>query len=91
LQNPIPRREAHQIQKEMRQRSTGSILIPSSLLWQELIQPPEDLQEVIDDIGTLAHTDKLHIKSITVAELEGLATAAEYMLDKDDYKAAEEG
>jgi hypothetical protein len=55
IANPIPRREAHQIQKEMQQRSTGSILIPSSLSWQELIQPPEDLQEVIDDIGNL-HT-----------------------------------
>jgi hypothetical protein len=51
---------------------------------------PDDLQDVLDDIATLAHTDKLHIKSITEDELEGVTTAAEYMLDKDDYKAAEE-
>jgi hypothetical protein len=52
---------------------------------------PEDLQEVLDDISTLASTDKLHIKSITEAELEGGTTAAQYTLDKDDYKAAQEG
>jgi hypothetical protein len=55
------------------------------------IDTPEDLQDILSDIGTLAHTDKLCIKSITKAELEGLSTAAEYMFDKDDYKAAEEG
>jgi hypothetical protein len=52
---------------------------------------PDDLQEVLDDIGTLAHTDKLHIKAITEAELEGIPTATEYMLHKGDYKAAEQG
>jgi hypothetical protein len=52
---------------------------------------PDDLQDVLDDISTLASTDKLHIKSITEAELEGVTSAAQYMLDKDDYKAAEEG
>jgi hypothetical protein len=52
---------------------------------------PEDLQEVLDDISTLASTDKLHIKSITETELEGATSAAWYMLDKDDYKAAQEG
>jgi hypothetical protein len=29
--------------------------------------------------------------TITEDELEGIPTAAEYMLDKDAYKAAEEG
>ena len=52
---------------------------------------PDDLQDVLDDIATLASNDKLHIKSITDAELEGATTAAQYMLDKDDYKAAEQG
>jgi hypothetical protein len=42
----------------------------------------------MDNIVSLAQTDKLHIKSITEAELEAVNTAAEYMLDKDDYKAA---
>jgi hypothetical protein len=51
---------------------------------------PEDLQEVLDDISTLASTDKLHIKSITETELRGVTSAARYMLDKDDYKAAQE-
>ncbi len=34
---------------------------------------------------------QLYIKSITEDELEAVSTAAEYMLGKDDYKAAEEG
>jgi hypothetical protein len=52
---------------------------------------PDNLQDILDDIVTLAHTGKLHIKSITEDELEGVTTAAEYILDKDDYKTAEEG
>jgi hypothetical protein len=51
----------------------------------------EDLQGVVDDLVSLARSEKLYIKSITENELEAVNTAAEYMLDKDDYKAAEEG
>jgi hypothetical protein len=65
-------------------------LIPSSVS-SVAGTAPDDLQDVLDDISTLATTDKLHIKSITENELEGVPTAAEYMLDKDVYKAAEEG
>jgi hypothetical protein len=50
----------------------------------------DDMGEIIDDIADLAQTDKLYIKSITQVELE-LQAAAEYMLDKDAYKADEEG
>jgi hypothetical protein len=38
LQNPIPRKEAHQIQKELQQRSTSSIAIPSPISLQQLNQ-----------------------------------------------------
>jgi hypothetical protein len=51
----------------------------------------EDLRGVVDNLVSLAQSDKLYIKSITEAELKDVNTAAEYMLDKDDYKAAEEG
>jgi hypothetical protein len=33
---------------------------------------------------------QLYIKSITKDELKGINTATEYILDKNDYKAAEE-
>jgi hypothetical protein len=45
----------------------------------------------VDDLVSLAQSDKLYIKSITESELKHVNTAAEYMLDKDDYKATEEG
>ena len=51
----------------------------------------EDLREVVDDLVSLARSEKLYIKSITEDELKDFNTATEYMLDKDDYKAAEEG
>jgi hypothetical protein len=51
----------------------------------------EDLQEVVDDLVSLARSEKLYIKSITEDELEAVSTAADYMLGKHDYKAAEEG
>jgi hypothetical protein len=50
----------------------------------------KDLQGVVDNLVSLAKSEKLYIKSITEDKLEGVPTAAEYMLDKDDYKAAEE-
>jgi hypothetical protein len=50
----------------------------------------KDLQGHMDNLVSLAQSDKLYIKSITEAELKDINTAAEYMLDKDDYKAAEE-
>jgi hypothetical protein len=50
----------------------------------------KDLRGVVDDLVSLAQSEKLYIKSITENELEGVPTAAEYMLDKNDYKAAEE-
>jgi hypothetical protein len=49
------------------------------------------LQEVVDNLVSLARSEKLYIKSITKDELEAVSTAADYMLGKDDYKAAEEG
>jgi hypothetical protein len=46
----------------------------------------------VDDLVSLAQSDKLYIiKSITESELKHVNAAAEYMLDKDDYKATEEG
>ncbi len=75
LRNPNPRKKAHQIQKEMQQQSTGFI---SNHL-------PVSLKELMMKIC------KKSIKSITEDELEAVSTAAEYMLGKDDYKAAEEG
>ena len=45
----------------------------------------------MDDLVSLPQSDELYIKSITKSELKDVNTAAEYMLDKDDYKAAEEG
>jgi hypothetical protein len=48
------------------------------------------MEEITNDIATLAQNDKLYFKSITQVELENLASAAEYMLNKDAYKAAEE-
>jgi hypothetical protein len=50
----------------------------------------DDMEEITNDIATLAQNDKLYFKSITQVELENLASAAEYMLNKDAYKAAEE-
>jgi hypothetical protein len=49
------------------------------------------LQAVVDDLVSLAWSEKLYIKPITKDELEAVSTAAEYMLGKDDYKAAEGG
>jgi hypothetical protein len=49
------------------------------------------LQGIVDDLFSSAQSDKLYIKSITEAALKDANTAAEYMLDKDDYKAEEEG
>jgi hypothetical protein len=51
----------------------------------------DDLEQAIDNLINLVDMDKLNIKSITQAELEDAPTASEYMLDKDAYKAAEEG
>jgi DNA-directed RNA polymerase subunit F len=51
----------------------------------------EDLQAVVDDLVSLARSEKLYIKPITKDELEAVSTAAQYMLGKDDYKAAEGG
>jgi hypothetical protein len=44
----------------------------------------------VDDLVSLAQSDKCNIKSITESDLKDVNTAAEYMLDKDDYKATEE-
>jgi hypothetical protein len=49
------------------------------------------LRAVMDNLVSLAWSEKLYIKSITEDELEAVSTAAEYMLGKDDDKAAEEG
>jgi hypothetical protein len=50
----------------------------------------EDLRAVMDNLVSLARSEKFYIKSITEDKLEAVSTAAEYMLGKDDYKAAEE-
>jgi hypothetical protein len=90
LRNPNPRKEAHQIQMEVQQRNTGFISNHSPISFKELIIKTW-LQGVVDNLVSLAQSDKLYIKSIAEAELKDINTAAECMLHKDDYKAAEEG
>jgi hypothetical protein len=69
LRNPNPRKEAHHIQREMQQRSTGFILNNSPISFKELIAS-KDLRWVVDDLVSLAQSDKLYIKSITESELK---------------------
>jgi hypothetical protein len=88
LRNPNPRKEAHQIQRECNKEYRFHFKSFTNFFQGT---DNKDLRVVVDNLVSLAQSDKLYIKSITEAELKDINTAAECMLHKDDYKAAEEG